>query len=67
MKIIEQMSSERSWKAAVQSMQIRSEDESYSWTLAGWTFVHMYNSGTVDDNEHIRFVPTVIAGAVNCG
>ena len=67
MKTMERMSLERSWKEEVQSMQMRGQDESYSWIMAGRRVVQMYNSGTVNEDEHIRFVPMVTAGAVSRG
>ena len=48
-------------------MQIRGQDESYSWIMDGRRVVQMYNSGTVNEDEHIRFVLMVTAGAVSCG
>ena len=67
MKTTERMSLERSWKEEVRRMQIRGQDESYSWIMAGRRVVQMYNSGTVDEDEHICFVPMVTAGVVSRG
>ena len=61
------MSLERSWKEEIRSMQIRGQDESYLWIMAGRRVVQMYNSGTVDEDEHICCVPMVTADAVSRG
>ena len=59
------MSLEKRWKEEVKRMQMRGQDESYSWIMAGGQVVQMYNSGTADKDEHIRFVPIVSAYAIN--
>ena len=56
MNRIERMSLERDWKMMVQRMISRSINESYSWIMSGKRVVDIFNRGTDDDAEHIRFV-----------
>ena len=50
------MSLERAWKEMVQNLRSRGQDSSYHWIMAGRGIVNLYNSGTDDENQHIRFV-----------
>ena len=59
------MSLEKSWKEEVRRMQTRGQHESYSWIMAGSLVVQMYNSGVVDKDEYIYFVPMVSADTIN--
>ena len=61
MNRIERMCLEQDWKMMVQRMISRGINESYSWIMSGERVVDIYNRGTDNDAEHIRFVCHVTA------